>query len=43
MLEKIAESIITNKNIIEKQAIRSIIQDIESNTFKSARVLSDIS
>ena len=42
MLEKIAESIITNKNIIEKQAIRSIIQDIESNTFKSARVFSDI-
>ena len=42
MLEKIAESIITNKTIIEKQAIRSIIQDIKSNTFKSARVLSDI-
>lgn len=42
MLGKIAESIITNKTIIEKQAIRSMIQDIESNTFKSARVLSDI-
>ena len=42
MLEKIAESIITNKTIIEKQTIRSIIQDIESNSFKSSRVLSDI-
>ncbi len=42
MLKKIAESIITNKNILEKREIEPIIQFIENNSFKSERIFSDI-
>ncbi len=42
MLKKIAESIITNKNILEKREIEPIVQFIENNSFKSERIFSDI-
>jgi selenophosphate synthetase-related protein len=42
MLKKVAESIINNRNILEKQEIESLIQFIDSNSFKSERIFSDI-
>lgn len=42
MLKKIAESIRKNENIIEKIAISPIVQYIDSNSFKSSRIFSDI-
>ncbi|MFW9951597.1 MAG: AIR synthase related protein [Candidatus Thorarchaeota archaeon] len=42
MLEKIAESIIRNKNIIEKRETNSVIKKIYSGSFKSERIYSDI-
>jgi uncharacterized protein len=42
MLEKIAESIRTNPNIIEKKEISPIVQYIDSNSFKSSRIYKDI-
>ncbi|MFX0188548.1 MAG: AIR synthase related protein [Candidatus Hodarchaeota archaeon] len=42
MLKFIAESIRNNKNIIEKIEISPIIQYIDKNTFKSARICFDI-
>jgi hypothetical protein len=41
-LKKIAESIRTNQNIIEKKEINPIIQYIDKNSFKSTRVYTDI-
>lgn len=42
MLEEIAESIRTNKNIIEKKEISPIVQFINANTYKSPRIYSDL-
>ena len=42
MLNKIAESIRTNKNIIEKKEISPIVHHINENTFKSSRIYSDV-
>ncbi|MFX1256813.1 MAG: AIR synthase related protein [Promethearchaeota archaeon] len=42
MLKKIAESIRNNKNIIEKSEIDPIVQFINLNSFKSARIFTDI-
>lgn len=42
MLEKIAENIRKNENIIEKMEISPIVQYIDSNSFKSSRIFSDI-
>lgn len=42
MLKKIAESIRTNKNIIEKKEISSIVQYINTNSYKSPRIHSDL-
>ncbi|MEJ2296359.1 MAG: AIR synthase-related protein [Candidatus Lokiarchaeota archaeon] len=42
MLEEIAESIRTNKNIIEKKEISPIVQFININTYKSPRIYSDL-
>lgn len=42
MLEKIAESIRTNSNIMEKKEISPIVQYIDSNSFKSSRIYKDI-
>ncbi|MFX0059237.1 MAG: AIR synthase related protein [Candidatus Hodarchaeota archaeon] len=42
MLEKIADSIRNNSNIIEKKDIDPVIQYIDSNSFKSPKIFSDI-
>ncbi|MBY8984211.1 MAG: hypothetical protein KGD65_04015 [Candidatus Lokiarchaeota archaeon] len=42
ILKKIAESIRTNQNIIEKKEINPIIQYIDKNSFKSAKIFTDI-
>lgn len=42
MLEKLAESIRNNKNVIQKKEINPIIQFIASNSFKSNRIFSDL-
>jgi selenophosphate synthetase-related protein len=42
MLEEIAESIRTNPNILEKKEINPIVQYIDSNSFKSSRIHTDI-
>jgi len=42
MLKKIATSIRENKNIIEKREIDPIVQLIQSKSYKSSRVFSDI-
>jgi selenophosphate synthetase-related protein len=42
MLEKIAECIRKNKNILEKIEISPIVQYIDSNSFKSSRIFSAI-
>ncbi|MBD3211197.1 MAG: hypothetical protein GF311_01220 [Candidatus Lokiarchaeota archaeon] len=41
-LEKLAESIRNNKNIIEKKEINPIVQYIDSNSYKSQRIFSDL-
>ncbi|MHA2036650.1 MAG: AIR synthase related protein [Promethearchaeota archaeon] len=41
-LQKIADSIRTNQNIIEKKEINPIIQYIDKNSFKSKRIFTDI-
>ena len=41
-LKKIADSIKNNRNIVEKQEINPFIQFIDKNSFKSAKVFSDI-
>ncbi len=41
-LQKIADSIKTNQNIIEKKEINPIIKYIDNNTFKSTRIFTDI-
>ena len=42
ILKKIADSIKTNQNIIEKKEINPIIQYIDKNSFKSKKIFSDI-
>jgi len=42
MLEKIAESIRNNQNIIEKKDIDPVVQYIDKNSFKSNKIFSDI-
>ena len=42
MLKEIAESIRTNKNIIEKKEISPIVQYINVNSYKSPRIHSDL-
>ncbi|MFX1355876.1 MAG: AIR synthase related protein [Promethearchaeota archaeon] len=42
MLEKIADSIRNNHNIIEKKDIDPIVQYIDKNSFKSNKIFSDI-
>ncbi|MFX0155370.1 MAG: AIR synthase related protein [Candidatus Hodarchaeota archaeon] len=42
ILKKIAESIRTNQNIIEKKEINPIVQYIDKNSFKSAQIFRDI-
>ncbi|MBY9019244.1 MAG: hypothetical protein KGD66_10485, partial [Candidatus Lokiarchaeota archaeon] len=42
MLKKIATSIRENKNIIEKREIDPIVQLIQTKSYKSSRVFSDI-
>jgi len=42
MLEKIADYIRNNKNIIEKQDLNPIVDYISTNCFKSSRIFSDI-
>ncbi|MHA1931898.1 MAG: AIR synthase related protein [Promethearchaeota archaeon] len=42
ILKKIADSIKTNQNIIEKKEINPIIQYIDKNSFKSANIFTDI-
>ncbi|MHA1669059.1 MAG: AIR synthase related protein [Promethearchaeota archaeon] len=42
MLKKIANSIRENKNIIEKREINPIIQKIQTKSYKSSRIFSDI-
>ncbi|MHA1337159.1 MAG: AIR synthase related protein [Promethearchaeota archaeon] len=42
MLEKIAESIKNNKNILEKKEINPIVEYIDSNSYKSSRIYSSI-
>jgi len=42
MLDKIAEYIRTNRNIIEKTEISPFVQNINGNSYKSPRILSDI-
>ncbi len=42
MLDKIAEYIRSNKNIIEKTDISPFVQNINNNSYKSPRILSDI-
>ncbi|MGV9204759.1 MAG: AIR synthase related protein [Promethearchaeia archaeon] len=42
MLQDIADSIRTNKNILEKKEVNPIVQYIDQNSFKSLRIHSDI-
>ncbi|MFO8020048.1 MAG: AIR synthase related protein [Promethearchaeia archaeon] len=42
MLQDIAESIRTNKNILEKKEVNPIVQYIDQNSYKSSRIYSDI-
>lgn len=42
ILKKIADSINTNQNIIEKKEINPIIQYIDKNSFKSTKIFTDI-
>jgi selenophosphate synthetase-related protein len=42
MLEKIADYIRNNKNIIEKEKLNPIVQFISTNSFKSPRIFSDL-
>ncbi len=42
MLKTIAEGIRKNKNIIEKKEIKPIVQFINSNSYKSSRIFTDI-
>ncbi|MHA2181742.1 MAG: AIR synthase related protein [Promethearchaeota archaeon] len=42
ILKKIADSIKTNQNIIEKKEINPIIQYIDKNSFKSTNIFTDI-
>lgn len=42
MLERIADSIRNNENILEKKEINPIVQFINKNSFKSDRIFSDI-
>ena len=42
ILKKIADSIKTNQNIIEKKEINPIIQYIDKNSFKSTKIFTDI-
>ncbi len=42
MLEKIAEYIRNNKNIIEKEGLNPIVNYVNAHSFKSARIFSDI-
>jgi len=42
ILKKIADSIRTNQNIIEKKEINPIIQYIDNNSFKSPKIFTDI-
>ncbi|TES95027.1 MAG: hypothetical protein E3J90_10465 [Promethearchaeota archaeon] len=42
MLDKIAEYIRTNRNIIEKTEISPFVQSIKGNSYKSPRIFSDI-
>jgi len=42
MLDKIAEYIRTNRNIIEKTEISPFVQSINGNSYKSLRIFSDI-
>ncbi|MFX1398664.1 MAG: AIR synthase related protein [Promethearchaeota archaeon] len=42
MLEKIAKTILNSKHIFEKSEIRSIVQFINANSYKSPRIFSDI-
>jgi selenophosphate synthetase-related protein len=42
MIEKIADYVRSNKNIIEKEGLNPIIRFISKNSFKSPRIFSDI-
>ena len=42
MLEKIADYIRTNKNILEKKELNPIVRFISTNSFKSPRIFSDV-
>ena len=42
MLEKIADYIRNNKNIIEKEELNSIVNFVSTHSFKSSRIFSDI-
>ena len=42
MLEKIADYIRTNKNILEKEELNPIVHFISTNSFKSPRIFSDV-
>ena len=42
MLEKIADYIRNNKNILEKEELNPIVQFISTNSFKSPRIFSDV-
>jgi selenophosphate synthetase-related protein len=42
MLEKIAEYIKNNKNIIEKEGLNPIVNYVNAHSFKSSRIFSDI-
>ncbi|MCK4286515.1 MAG: hypothetical protein KAX18_09955, partial [Candidatus Lokiarchaeota archaeon] len=42
ILKKLADSINTNQNIIEKKEINPIIQYIDKNSFKSTDIYTDI-
>ncbi len=42
MLNKIAKSIMNNKNILEKRAIDPIVKYIDENSYKSERIFTDI-
>ena len=42
ILKKIANSIKTNQNIIEKKEINPIVQYIDKNSFKSSKIFTDI-
>ncbi len=42
MLKQIAKSIINNKNILEKKELNPIVNYIQTHSFKSSRIFSDI-